>query len=197
MLVIGNGESRKDLDIQSLKLPTVGCNAIFRDMIVDHLVCCDRRMLREALKHENTKTSIMYTREDWNEDFHVFPVPKVPYVGELRQDDPWHWGTGQYALLVAIQYCVTEHVHIVGFDMFGNDGLVNNIYKGTESYSEANKPAVDYSYWMYQNRKIFECFPKQNFNFYVGDQFETPKNWKDLPNLKILPISKIKDSIII
>ena len=55
MLVIGNGESRKDLDIKSLKLPTVGCNAIFRDMVVDHLVCCDRRMLREALKHENTK----------------------------------------------------------------------------------------------------------------------------------------------
>ena len=107
MLVIGNGESRKDLDIKSLKLPTVGCNAIFRDMVVDHLVCCDRRMLREALKHENTKTSIMYTREDWNEDFHVFPVPKVPYVGKLRQDDGWHWGTGQYALLVAIQYCVT------------------------------------------------------------------------------------------
>jgi len=99
--------------------------------------------------------------------------------------------------LVAIQYCVTEHVHIVGFDMFGNDGLVNNIYKGTESYAEANKPAVDYSYWMYQNRKIFESFPKQNFNFYVGEQFETPQNWKDLPNLRILPISKIKDSIII
>ena len=38
---------------------------------------------------------------------------------------------------------------------------------------------------------------KQNFNFYVGEQFETPKVWKDIPNLNIIPISKIKDSIII
>ena len=53
MLVIGNGESRKSLDISTLKLPTVGCNAIFRDMKVDHLVCVDRRMIREALDHEN------------------------------------------------------------------------------------------------------------------------------------------------
>ena len=81
--------------------------------------------------------------------------------------------------------------------MFGKDGYVNNIYKGTESYAEANKPAVDYSYWMYQNRKIFECFPKQNFNFYVGNHFETPKDWNKLPNLNVIPISKIKDSIII
>ena len=39
MLVIGNGESRKALKIEELNLPTVGCNAIFRDIKVDHLVC--------------------------------------------------------------------------------------------------------------------------------------------------------------
>ena len=104
MLVIGNGESRKSLDISTLKLPTVGCNAIFRDMKVDHLVCVDRRMIREALEHKNVSESIVYTRQDWCQEFGVFPVPDLPYKGELRQDDPWHWGTGQYALLVAVKY---------------------------------------------------------------------------------------------
>ena len=45
MLVIGNGESRKALKIEELNLPTVGCNAIFRDIKVDHLVCCDSCLL--------------------------------------------------------------------------------------------------------------------------------------------------------
>ena len=78
MLVIGNGESRKALKIEELNLPTVGCNAIFRDIKVDHLVCCDRRMVREAIKHSNTSQSIIYSRPDWCNEFNVFPVPDLP-----------------------------------------------------------------------------------------------------------------------
>ena len=39
MLVIGNGESRKALKIEELNLPTVGCNAIFRD--IKWTIWCD------------------------------------------------------------------------------------------------------------------------------------------------------------
>ena len=160
MLVIGNGESRIDLDVNSFKLPTVGCNAIFRDKKVDHLVCCDKRMVREAIDHPNTQQSCVYTRHDWNEDFGVFPVPDVPYVGKLRQDDPWHWGTGQFAILVAVKYSSTELIHIVGFDLFGIEGYVNNVYKNTKSYDVSSKSQVDPSYWIYQNQKIFEHYDK-------------------------------------
>ena len=197
MLVIGNGESRKSIDISTLKLPTVGCNAIFRDMTVDHLVCVDRRMIREALDHENVSESIVYTRQDWCEEFGVFPVPDLPYKGELRQDDPWHWGTGQYALLVAVKYCVMDHIHVLGFDMKSKDGLVNNYYKGSKSYDDAKKSAVDPSYWLYQNRKIFEHYPKQNFNFYVDEYFKLPEGWDQIANLRILPISDIHKHIVI
>ena len=55
---IGNGESRKDFDVNALKpYGTVyGANAIFRDTTVDHLVCCDRRMAMETVsaKYEGT-----------------------------------------------------------------------------------------------------------------------------------------------
>jgi|TARA_B100000925_G_scaffold136846_1_gene102405 hypothetical protein len=197
MLVIGNGESRKALKIEELNLPTVGCNAIFRDIKVDHLVCCDRRMVREAIKHSNTSQSIIYSRPDWCNEFNVFPVPDLPYVGELRQDDPWHWGTGQYALLVATKYCVMDHIHIVGFDMKSKDGFVNNIYKGSESYDASSKQAVDPSYWIYQNRKIFEHYPKQNFNFYVDQYFKIPEGWEKMSNVQILPISDIHKHIVI
>ena len=197
MLVIGNGESRKSIDISTLKLPTVGCNAIFRDTTVDHLVCVDRRMIREALEHNNTNQSILYTRPDWCAEFGVFPVPELPYKGDLRQDDPWHWGTGQYALLVAVKYCVMDHIHVIGFDMKSKDGLVNNYYKDSKSYDESKKSAVDPSYWLYQNRKIFEYYPKQNFNFYVDEYFKVPEGWDQISNLRILPISDIHKHIVI
>ena len=124
-------------------------------------------------------------------------MPDLPYVGELRQDDPWHWGTGQYALLVATKYCVMDHIHIVGFDMKSKDGFVNNIYKGSESYDASSKQAVDPSYWIYQNRKIFEHYPKQNFNFYVDQYFKIPEGWEEMSNVQILPISDIQKHIVI
>ena len=197
MLVIGNGESRTELDVGSFNLPTVGCNAIFRDVKVDHLVCCDRRMVREAINHVNTQQSCVYTRQDWYEDFDVMPVPDLPYNGELRQDDPWHWGTGQFALLVALQYAVTEHIHIVGFDLFGIEGYVNNVYKNTKSYDVSSKQQVDPSYWIYQNKKIFEHYPKQKFNYYVEENFPLPESWKNIPNLKIIPLTDLEKNIII
>ena len=197
MLVIGNGESRKSIDISTLKLPTVGCNAIFRDMTVDHLVCVDRRMIREALEHNNTNQSILYTRPEWCAEIGVFPVPELPYKGDLRQDAPWHWGTGQYALLVAVKYCVMDHILVIGFDMKSKDGLVNNYYKDSKSYDESKKSAVDPSYWLYQNRKIFEYYPKQNFNFYVDEYFKVPEGWDKISNLRILPISDIHKHIVI
>ncbi len=197
MLVIGNGESRTELDIESFNLPTVGCNAVFRDLKVDHLVCCDRRMVREAIDHVNTQQSCVYTRQDWYEDFDVMPVPDLPYNGELRQDDPWHWGTGQFALLVALQYAVTEHIHIIGFDLFGIEGYVNNVYKNTKSYDVSSKQQVDPSYWIYQNKKIFEHYPKQKFNYYVEENFPLPESWKNIPNLKIIPLTDLEKNIII
>ena len=197
MLVIGNGESRTELDIESFNLPTVGCNAVFRDVKVDHLVCCDRRMVREAINHVNTQQSCVYTRQDWYEDFDVMPVPDLPYNGELRQDDPWHWGTGQFALLVALQYAVTEHIHIVGFDLFGIEGYVNNVYKNTKSYDVSSKQQVDPSYWIYQNKKILEHYPKQKFNYYVEENFPLPERWTNIPNLKIIPLTDLEKNIII
>ena len=49
MWAIGNGESRTTINIDKLYGPTVGCNAVHRDYYTDHLVCVDRRMVKEAI----------------------------------------------------------------------------------------------------------------------------------------------------
>ena len=59
MLVIGNGESRLGLNIDGYERTKVGCNAIYRDHYVHHLICCDRRMVIEA--QENNYKGTLYT----------------------------------------------------------------------------------------------------------------------------------------
>ncbi len=48
--IIGNGESRRGFDISPLKdfSTVVGCNALYRDYMLEYVVCCDKHMCQEA-----------------------------------------------------------------------------------------------------------------------------------------------------
>ena len=191
MVIIGNGESRKSIKLNSIQSEIVGCNAVFRDCIVDHLVCVDRRMLRESIGHENTKHAMIYTRPDWLDMYTgVFEVPKLFYEGKDRPDQPMHWGAGQYALLVGIENCNEGKLDIIGYDLYGKHGKVNNVYKGTLSYNDPDTDPVDPRYWIYQNKKIFEHFSNIKLNYWVDEHFELPPSWKGIKNLKIKNIKK-------
>ena len=186
--VIGNGESRRGFDLYQLQWlgTTVGTNAAHREFHPDHLVCCDRRMVQEAVNtgYENP----VYTRNDWYKQFsfwrNVTCVPDLPYTGDKRQDDPWHWGSGGHALNLA---CTMnpEYVVIIGFDLWGVNDKVNNIYKDTEHYSSADKHAVDPSYWVYQTAKLFEHYPDIKFIQIQPDSWEPPESWEQYDNFYI------------
>ena len=149
MLVIGNGVSRKDIPLDNIYQEKIGCNAIFRDHYVQHLVCCDKKMVKQAL---SAGTSPVYTRQRWIADFpsrDVIALPDLPYNGDKRQDDPFHWGSGPYALLLATT--MSKYIKIVGFDLYGTkDGNTNNVYASTDGYKTKQDDAVDWSYWVYQ-----------------------------------------------
>jgi hypothetical protein len=193
MLVIGNGESRKDIDINAIPGIKVGCNAIFRDYTnIDHIICVDKRMVSEAIKAGANVRSNIYTREDW---LHRFPknqkirqVPKLWYEGTKRADEPFQWGSGPYAVLLAAKH--DKVVNMLGFDLYGSAGKTNNIYKNTANYNTADKRAVDQRYWIHQIAKIFEHYKKTEFNFY-NDNFEMPEQWKCYVNLNLYKINKI------
>ena len=96
MLIIGNGESRQNINLLEIEDIKIGCNAICRDHKVDHLICVDRRMVQEAVNLQYTGT--VYTRQDWVNSFkehkNVTTVPDVPYDGDIRMDQPFQWGSG-------------------------------------------------------------------------------------------------------
>ena len=192
MLVIGNGESRKQINIDNIQDIKIGCNAIHRDYIVDHLVCVDRRMVNQALDAGVNDYAYIYTREDWFDSYKKYKkvrtVPDLPYVGSERADEPFNWGSGPYAVLLAAK--LSEQCHLIGFDLYGKDKKVNNIYKDTEGYDTATKSAVDPRFWVYQLSKIFEIYNRRSFTIYQTDDWEIPKQWK-FSNVKVDNISNI------
>jgi hypothetical protein len=192
MLVIGNGESRKGIDIDSLNGPKIGCNAIYRDFSVNHLICADKRMMKEVLDAGVNNNSLVYTREDWWGEFgekkRTRMVPKIPYGGMEKADLPINWGSGPYAVLLAAT--LSPCVHLIGFDLYSKDKKINNVYKGTKNYEAEEKRAIDPSYWIYQIGKVFECFPKVKFTIYQEEGWQRPKAWNKA-NVKVDKISNI------
>ena len=194
MLVIGNGESRKNLNINELDCPKVGCNAIYRDYYTDYLVCVDRRMMQEALSAGvNHQGTLVYTRPDWFQQFKAIRVrqlPDLPYVGSDRWDEPFQWGSGPYAVLLAAKYAKEKYVNLIGFDLYSKTNTVNNVYKSTPNYDDESKRAVDPRYWIHQIGMVFNCYPKIKFTIYQEDGWQCPKAWK-YPNVKVDSISNI------
>lgn len=184
-LIIGNGESRNSLDLAQVSKNhiTVGCNALHRDFITDHLICCDARMVREALANQETKNTKIYVRDSWYTTFrkiqknkNICLLPELPYQGNLRPDNPIHWGSGSYAVLLSAK--LSRQITMVGFDLYGNNGSVNNVYKGTINYDRESAPAVDHSYWIYQIAKVFDLFPENEFVIMNHRHWPVPIEWR-------------------
>jgi hypothetical protein len=180
MLVIGNGESRKDIDISAFNETKVGCNAIVRDFFVNHLVCVDRRMVEEVLQLSSFDK--IYTRQDWINSYTsnktVTTVPKLLEDGTKRWDEPFQWGSGPYAVLLSAKLCKGPTVRLVGFDLHSATNTVNNLYKDTSNYDPADKNAVDPKYWVHQISKVFEWFPQLHFKIYQKEDWILPNSWQ-------------------
>lgn len=174
MIVIGNGESRSNLDLSKLSRSKIGCNAAYRDLQIDHLICVDRRTLDEALPYHKR----IYTRPEWSRMYKsVHTVPQLPYQGLQRWDNPWHWGSGPYAVLLATELTQTNRIDLIGFDLYSSTSTVNNVYKDTKNYSKSSNRAVDPTYWIYQIAKIFELYPNIQFIIHQPDNWILPKLW--------------------
>lgn len=176
MIVIGNGQSRLQIDLNRIYEEKIGCNAVFRDTYTDFLVCCDKRMVKQAIAHGHPN---IYTRQRWFDDFNhesVNPLPNLPYSGSDRKDDAFHWGSGPYAVLLGCS--MSNHIKMVGFDLYGINGLINNVYSSTDGYNNKSSSAVDYSYWIYQIAKLFQIYNNTTFRIYNTSNWELPKQWE-------------------
>ena len=178
IIIIGNGESRLDTDFNSLKEYKIGCNAVYRDIKVDSLVCVDRRMVAEALEYNYHKP--IFTRIDWIQQFryceNVDILPDLPYKGDKKADNPFDWGSGPHACNLAATMNPQE-IHLYGFDLWGKENKINNVYKGTHNYDPLEHHAIDPRFWIYQLAKCFELYPNILWVQHQPQDWKIPESW--------------------
>ena len=186
--VIGNGQSREGFALNQIKDHTIGCNAVHRDHTCDEYVAVDRRMVDEILRNEANKDKTIYTREDWFDNYkltqQVKSLPILPFTGVNKVDQPFHWNSGPYAVLLA---CLKnpKKIILLGFDLWSKTSFVNNIYKGTANYAGPHDRRVAPDFWIYQLKKIFEHHSTIEFEQRQPEGWRIPDQWKDIKNLTI------------
>lgn len=190
MIALGNGESRRGLDFSFTDSIKIGCNAIHRDMHVNHLVCVDPAPLKEALA-SNLKNTTIWTREEYVLNHKVNTLPNS-LPGNQRPDHARHWGSGPYAVLLAAS--MDNTVHMIGFDLYSNDRLINNLYKDTANYSPSNSHAVDPSYWTYQISRIMQTHSDKYFIVYNIEGWQLPLQWQ-LDNVVLKTLDTIAECL--
>jgi hypothetical protein len=199
MLIIGNGESRKGIKLDNIPGEKIGCNAIFREAKVRHIVCCDRRMVTEAVKKFVNLKSGIWTRTDWKDEFgekhNINAVPGLWYSTDQKKDQPFHWGSGPYAVYIG---CIlakqNETIDMLGFDLHSKSNTVNNIYKGTPNYDSVDSRAVDPSFWIHQISKLFEHYPNRQFRIFNNNDWEMPESWKK-NNVSFFNLTQFKEML--
>ena len=89
VFVLGNGESRKNIDLNVLKTKgkVYGCNAIYRDSVVDSLVVVDGGMIHEVYDSGYCSANKTYFR-GWTK------LPEFMYSDFVNMDALMGWGEG-------------------------------------------------------------------------------------------------------
>jgi len=185
--VIGNGESRRKFPLNSIRSLSIGCNAIHRNYICDIFVAVDRKMVNEILSNPNCKNKPIYTRPEWFKEFaskQVLELPSIPYTGSKKPDQGLHWNSGPYAILLAALKN-PEYINLLGFDLYGVNGLQNNVYKDSDNYAPSSQKEIKPTFWIYQISKLLELYPKIKFVQYQHKDWQTPQEWSVYKNLTV------------
>jgi hypothetical protein len=183
----GNGKSRLKYDLNDFigKFPTAGCNALYREYEPDIIVSVDRPMVEE-IEYTNYPGRVIAPSPD-NVAFHdMRRVGHRKWKGEILCKH-FGWSAGPSAVrLLCEQNPQIDVVNLIGFDLYGLEGKVNNVYSNTRNYSSRRTGAINPTCWIDQLFHCFRMFP--NIQFYrIGALNDTyPAEWKALDNVDFL-----------
>ena len=186
--VLGNGVSRNNIDITLLQSygKVYACNAIYRTDCPDYLIAVDTKMMKEIIQSGYHQTNIVYTNPNrFTREFDNINLFN-PNLG---------WSSGPSALNLASTHGYST-IYILGFDYQGigdNNGLVNNLYSGTENYKGSNDRATYFGNWSRQTGICIKKYPKikyirvvENENSFVPDNITGIENLTHITKQKFI-----------
>ena len=177
--VLGNGESRKGIQIEDLKKhgKVYACNAVYRTDRPDFLVAVDPKMMLEIAESDD-----MMKNQVWsNCNNQSNKVQRI--LDHVKWFQPsLGWSSGPTALRMACERKHTE-IYLLGFDYQGhrdakmaNRNKVNNIYKDTRNYKKGQDEGTFYGNWMNQTKRCLQDFKDINFTRVIPKDWISPKD---------------------
>ena len=184
--IVGNGTSRKDLDLKSIKDYGLlfACNWFFhKEFRPDVLVASDEPMTNTILKAHS-----YYPKTNW-----FFTWFAKPGSGAKKAPTPEKFAAGPMATFTACQVFESSKVFLIGMDFFGfgstdknNNGALNNLYANEKHYQKTTEDdkghAPTYRNWQRRFQWTMKNFP--NVEFYHVNPFEgkSPERLRGLKN---------------
>ena len=181
--VLGNGESRKGIDIDNLKKhgTVFACNGVYRTDKPDFLIAVDPKMVLEIAESDYLLQNKVYS--NFNAQYNKNP--------KILENVQWFkpslgWSSGPTALRMACDHGFKE-IYILGFDYQGlseggknNRFKVNNLFKDTRNYKKGNEQATFFGNWMNQTKKCLQDFKDVRFHRVIPTGWYQPKDlaWK-------------------
>ena len=178
--VLGNGESRKGIEINDLKEKgtVFACNGVFRTHQPHFLIAVDPKMLLEIGETDYVVHNKVYSNYNQQYTKHQKLLDHVQWFKPSLG-----WSSGPTALRLACDQGFKE-IYILGFDYQGhseaqhkNRFRFNNLFKDTRNYKKGNDEATFYGNWMNQTKRCLQDFKDVKFHRVI------PRNWfqpKDL-----------------
>ena len=181
--VLGNGESRKGIDIDDLKKhgTVFACNGVYRTDKPDFLIAVDPKMVLEIAESDYLLQNKVYS--NFNAQYNKNP--------KILENVQWFkpslgWSSGPTALRMACDHGFKE-IYILGFDYQGlseggknNRFKVNNLFKDSRNYKKGNEQATFFGNWMNQTKKCLQDYPDVKFHRVIPKDWFQPKDlaWK-------------------
>tara|TARA_Y100001951_G_C11163893_1_gene196355 strand:+ start:74 stop:664 length:591 start_codon:yes stop_codon:yes gene_type:complete len=181
VFAIGNGESRKDLNLGELYEFGIiyGCNALYRDFQPDALVVVDPKMKEEIRKTDYLLKNKVYFKEEHDVISRKFP------------DDVFRWGyaSGPTSVLIACIEEEPDEVYLIGHDLQSPNEYFNNVYKDTENYLESNTPPCPPDNWITQLKWCFNDF--KTIQFYKVSSLMKVNEWDEIENIHYITFDEM------
>lgn len=184
-VVIGNGASRKDYEINLLKnhragilgslaVQTYGCNALYRDFTPTFLVSTGADISKEIADSGFCEDNIVYANAEI-----VATHPQKFYL--VPQDI--HYDAGALAAYLA---CFDGHknIYLLGYDNWTGDGDNSNMYVNTSAYAGDNQEPP-HSFWAASLQHVMQTYSEVVFTRVMPTPgWWCPDAWKSCLNFR-------------
>ena len=163
--IIGNGESRKTIDISKIDGMKVGCNAIYLHEKVD-LICAVDIFWRDKIIEESEVPLLSrHIRNAFQPMLEIY-------------DKGWKstncLARGYCSGTTALDYICSQYkddIYLIGFDFDYNGQYVNHIYKNTQFHPKENRPAQNENIFLNETLQIVRRYPLHKIYWVTDSDF--------------------------